>query len=192
MASARLSARGFSLSELLLVVAVAATLMAIAVPFVGDVGENFKLSAAAREIERELQAARLKAVSSNRRLRVRLNCPSAGFVRTVEVLATSADDASNRCLTSAYPYPPADQDVMTRPNFDGPVRILPNGATVTLTDPADTMTKALIEFRPDGTAVKLVNTTIQAIATPITVTVTRNNKSRSMTINGAGKIQIQQ
>jgi prepilin-type N-terminal cleavage/methylation domain-containing protein len=178
----RLSERGFSLPELMMTMAVAATLMLIAIPAFKDVTEGSKLGTAARELEREFQSARLKAVTSNRILRVRTNCPSAGFVRTVEYLNGAADTAANRCLTTAYPYPP-DTDLMTRPNYDGPLRVLPPGATV------PTVT---LEFLPDGTAQSVVSNVRQAIVTPVTVTVTRNSKTKAMTINAAGKIQLQQ
>ena len=116
--------RGFSLTELMLTVTVAATLAGIGVPVYLNVTESAKLNGAARELEREFQSARLHAVSANRSLRVRLNCPTTGYYRTVEYLATAADNASNRCLVSAYPFP-ADDDVTTRPNYDGPPRVLP-------------------------------------------------------------------
>lgn len=176
------NARGFSLIELMLTVAIAGTLMAIGLPVLLDVTESSKLGAAAREVERELQSARLKAVTSNRSLRVRMNCPVAGYFRTVEVLGTAADTAADRCLTTAYPFP-ADNDVMTRPNYDGPTRLLPNQATVT---------NVILEFRPDGTAYNVVADVAQPLAAPLTVTVTRNSKSKAMTINGSGKIQYQQ
>ena len=73
-----LSERGYSLNELMLIVAVAATLMAVGLPVMGDVTEASKLNSAARELERELQSARLKSVTTNRILRVRLNCPATG------------------------------------------------------------------------------------------------------------------
>lgn len=176
------SERGFTVTELMLTVAVAATLLAIGVPIMSDVTESSKLNGAARELERELQSARLKAVTTNRSLRVRLNCPTAGYYRTVEVLGTAADSATNRCLPSSYPFP-ADTDVMTRPNYDGPVRILPNGAIVN---------DAVIEFRPDGTSYEVVANIAQPMAAPLRVTVTRNGKTKAMTINGSGKIEYQQ
>jgi prepilin-type N-terminal cleavage/methylation domain-containing protein len=177
------SQRGFSLPELMLTVATAATIMALAVPVLTDVSESTKLNGATREVERELQSARLKAVSANRSLRVRFNCPEAGYYRTVEVIGGDGltDASTNRCSTTAYPFP-ADNDVMTRPNYDGPVRILPNGATVTT---------EVIEFRPDGTAHQVISNAAVAIATPLTLTVTRNNKSKTVTVNGSGKIELQ-
>jgi type II secretory pathway pseudopilin PulG len=173
---------GFSLIELMIVVAFAATLMAISIPIVGDITQSAKLNEAVRGVEREIQDARLRAVNINRPLRVRLNCPSAGYFRTVEVIGGAADSSTNRCVLSAYPYPAADRDVMTKPNYDGPLHILPAGATVT---------SAVLEFEPDGTAYNVVSGTVQNISSPLTLVVARRGKSKSVTINGAGKIQLQ-
>ena len=109
MRSPRRAERGFSLVELMLTIAFAATVLTIAVPVMTDVSDSSKLNGAAREIEREFQSARLKSVSTNRLLRVRLNCPGTGMYRTVEYVASAAvDAATNRCSDSAYPFPPAD------------------------------------------------------------------------------------
>ena len=132
-------------------------------------------------VERELQDARMRAVKANRALRVRTNCPAVGYIRTVEVLDTAADSAANRCLQAAYPFP-ADDNVMTRPNYDGPVRPIPNNASVTT---------ATYQFHPDGTVFSVVANVPTRMAAEQTVTVTRSSKSRSVKINGAGKIQLQ-
>jgi len=176
------SDRGFSTIELLLVVALIATMAAISLPVMQDLTASIKLGEASRMVERELQNARLKAVSTNRSLRVRPNCPATGYIRTVEVLGTADDTASNRCIQTAYPFPAPDQDVITRPNFDGPVRTIPNSATVT---------NAIVEFRPDGTALEVVSGVSATMATPVTITIYRDGKYKSVTINGAGKIQLQ-
>ena len=173
--------RGFSLIELVLVVAIVGTLAAVAVPLSGDLIATMKLNEASRLIERELADARLRAVSSNRALRVRTNCPAPGFIRTVEFMNTAGDTAANRCLNTAYPFP-ADDDLMTLPNYDGPVRTIPNGATV------NTVT---YQFQPDGTVYNVVNNVVTTMATEQTLTISRVNKSRTVRINSAGKIQIQ-
>jgi type II secretion system protein H len=180
--SSRTDANGFTLVELLLVVALVGTMAAVALPVMKDMTASIKLNDAARMVVGEFQDARIKAVSSNRPLRVRLNCPGTGYVRIVEVIGTAADSASNRCLASAYPFPAADMDVMTRPNFDGPVRTLPTGATVTT---------AVVQFQPDGSATQVVAGVTQPITTPVTVTITRDGKSKTVTINAIGKIQLQ-
>jgi len=71
---------------------------------------------------------------------------------------------------------------MTRPNYDGPLQILPHGATVT----GDTL-----EFRPDGTVYQVMAGAPQVISSAVTVTVTRKYKTKTVTVNGAGRIQLQ-
>ncbi len=174
--------RGFTVTEMLMVVSMIAVLAAIALPVMKDLTQSIKLSEASRLVEREMQDARLKAVNSNRVIRVRLNCPTTGYIRSVEVLGTGADTATNRCMTSAYPFPPADNDIMTRPNFDGPVRVLPGGATVT---------NQVLQFSPDGTASEVISGVATTIAAPVTITISRDGKSKTVTVNNAGKIQLQ-
>src|SRR5581483_7584878 len=86
-----------------------------------------------RDVERELQFARLKAVTTNRPMRVRFDCPAPGQFRVVEVIGTPAapdpndsDTFLNRCNETQFPYSPtgADQSRLTRPNNDGPIRRL--------------------------------------------------------------------
>lgn len=178
------TARGFSLTELMLTVAVGATVMAMAVPVMTDITGTMKLNEAARMVERELQDARLRAVKVNRPLRVKINCPAAGYVRTVELLGTAADAAANRCLTNgSYPFPSdPDGDLSTGPNHDGPIRVIPNGAAVTT---------ATYQFQPDGTVFVVVANVPTRIATEQTVSITRAGSSRTVRLNAAGKIQLQ-
>src|SRR4051794_20871544 len=96
--------RGFSLIELMLTLAVAATLAAMAVPALNAVSDSTKLSTAAQQVERELQTARMKAVTNNTPLRIRTNCPSTGYFRIVEKLGTAADTSATRCNASTYPW----------------------------------------------------------------------------------------
>lgn len=176
--------RGFSLTELMLTVAVGATIMAMAVPVMTDISATMKVNEAARMVERELQDARLKAVQANRPLRVRTNCPTTGFMRTVEVLGSAADSVSTRCLTNgSYPFPSdPDNDLSTGPNYDGPTRTIPNAATVGTVS---------YEFHPDGTVFTVVANVPTRISSEEVVTITRAGRSRTVRINGAGKIRLQ-
>ena len=145
--------RGFTLLELMLVLAVLGVLSAMAIPAVLNTTQQIKLAANARAVERELQGARMKAVRSNRAIRVRFNCPSTGQYRIVELLgsrqtpATDDDDsrAATRCGYSAYPYPDTNQDFFSIPNNDGPIQMLQDGIGFG----TDAQT---VEFWPDGTA----------------------------------------
>jgi prepilin-type N-terminal cleavage/methylation domain-containing protein len=176
------SARGFTLLELLLTVALAVTLMGIGLPIMNELAESQRLSTAARTVERELQSARLKAVSTNQKLWVRTNCPVAGELRTTEFLGTFQDTAGNRCDPTVFPFPAADNDVTTVPNYDGPVVYLSQLTTVTT---------AVVEFQPNGTAREVVAGTPQPIAGTVNIVITRYGKTKTVTVNALGKVELQ-
>jgi hypothetical protein len=188
------SERGVSLVDMMVVVAVMTVLMAGAVPQLRDVSGAMKFGASVRDVERELQTARLKAVTSNRPIRVRFNCPGTGEFRMVELIGStttpdSADGAAaaTRCSDTNYPSPPADDNPLTRPNHDGPIRRL---------DPSVSFgSAATIEFWPDGSAHQDLNGTNPWASVPVTgtaITLTRNGEVRTITVNSLGKIQIEQ
>lgn len=177
------SALGFSLVDLLMTVAVSATLMAIAVPAAKDAVDGLRLGMAMRDVERELQTARLRAVSSNRPLRVRFNCPSAGQFRIIEITGvTTTDTAGNRCDPTAYPYPGPRDTSRATPEHDGPVRQL--HFTVTMSGPD-------LQFFSNGTVQQMVTGALQSITTDANVSVTKGPSSKTVKVNGLGKIQIQ-
>ena len=185
------TARGFSLIDLVATVAVIATVTATAAPQVSSAVDSMRLGMALRDVERELQFARLKAVATNRPMRVRFDCPSAGQLRVVEVIGTSAlpdandaDTVTNRCSETTYPYLPtgADQSRLTRPNNDGAVRRLQDGTTFTA--------KQTLEFWANGT----IHTACQAACdtsgtqvNTVTLTLSRKSKTKNITVNGLGK-----
>jgi prepilin-type N-terminal cleavage/methylation domain-containing protein len=185
--------RGFTLVELLVVVAVIAIVAGIAVPSFRSSSEQIRLASATREVERVLQIARMKAVRADRVMRVRFNCPVAGQYRMVELLGTikvpAADDAdgaaATRCSVTNYPYPDTNPEFFAVPNNDGPLKDLPPNVVF------DTV--QTIDFWPNGTA-----HTVGAsapIAGDLTLSL-RNTKlvstyKKSITVNGLGKIALQ-
>jgi Tfp pilus assembly protein FimT len=185
--------RGFSIIDVVATLALIGTLSVIAVPQVSNVVDRMRLGMSERDVERELQFARLKSVATQRVMRVRFDCPSAGRVRVVELLGTptapeanDADAVLSRCSDKTYPYSPtgADKSRLTRPNNDGPVRTLFTGTTFTA--------KQTLEFWPNGT----VHTACQAacgsapqIGT-VTLTLRRKGISRNIKVNGLGKIRM--
>jgi Tfp pilus assembly protein FimT len=180
---------GFSFVELIVVVAFMATVMGIAIPVMQDLTRSMRIGQAARTIQNELQSARLRAVTSNRPIRVRFNCPIAGELRAVELIGStsapaSQDSATNRCSESAYPYPAADNNPVTRPNQDGPVRRI---------DPrVKFATVQTVEFWPDGTAhINSAGDPWPAIPDPgVSLTVTEGTVVKTVTVNSLGKIQM--
>ena len=173
---------GFSLIDMMIVVALIGIIAGMAVPSFGNLSESMKLASNAREIERELQTARLKAVTSNRPIRLRFNCPVAGQYRMVELIGSPSsphanDIALNRCQESVYPYPAADREPLTRPNHDGPVR--------RLADKISFGAAANLEFWPDGSVRKL-----DGSAMPTEITVVKGNDVRKITVNSLGKVTL--
>jgi Tfp pilus assembly protein FimT len=183
---------GFTLIDVVTAAAVLSILSAMAVPLIRDVLDGMKLGNGARQVERELQTARLKAVSSNRPMRVRFNCPVAGQYRMVELVGTpstpaAADSDGNRCKETLYPYPAADREPVTLPNNDGPIRRLDAALSF------GSATKAL-EFWPDG-SVHQDNGAAGGwpvlTGTGTSITLIKGSSTKSITVNGIGKIQIQ-
>src|SRR5204863_10044999 len=147
---ATLRTAGFSLVELMTVTAIIAIIAGIAVPLMVNLVEAIKLGESTREVEREIQTARMLAVSSNQPIRIRFDCPAAKQYRITELVGTpstpaAADNAANRCALASYPYPSdTDKTPLTRPNHDGPLRYL---------DPKVSFSNTTtIEFWPDGSA----------------------------------------
>jgi type II secretory pathway pseudopilin PulG len=180
---------GFTYTEMIGVVAVAATLAGVAVPLLQNTLAAIRLSESARAVERELQTARLMAVSFNRPLRVRINCPTTGDFRMVELIGTPAfpaaqDLAANRCSPTVYPHPAGDRNALTRPNHDGPVRRLRDGVTFSAGE--------TIEFWPDGSA--HANSTganpWPTIGGSVTIRVSEGSRFRNVAVNGLGRIQL--
>ena len=176
---------------MLVVITIIGTVSAIGVPSMLAAIDRMRLGQSAREVERELQIAKSRAVTKGRPIRVRFDCPAAGEYRIVELIGspaapTAADIAANRCNETTYPYPAADRNPTTRPNLDGPIRRLDSSVRF-----ASTQT---IEFWPDGTAHSTTGAGSPWPLIPvagITISVARDGITSAITINGLGKIQLQ-
>ncbi len=183
---------GFTLVEMMMTVTVFAILAGAAVPQFADMTGGMRLRQGLREVERELQAARLKAVSSNRPIRVHFNCPAAGSYRAVELIGTPSipdddDDAGDRCSTGSYPFPADDTNRLTLPNHDGPVRQLHSTLAFGAAE--------ALEFWPDGS----IHQADESEGTPwapipttgSAITIVKDDLVGVITVNGLGKIQVQ-
>jgi type II secretory pathway pseudopilin PulG len=176
---------GFTLIEVLITTVVTIAIGAMLVPRLSNLIQSQRARTAARAVERELQSARLKAVTSTKRMRVKLNCPAAGQLRVVEVTGVSAtDNAANRCDEAAFPFPGPRDVLRSTPSFDAPLVRLPAGTTIT-------SAVTTFEFGPRGDAGQVGGTGIAStLASEATVTVTRAGWSSAIRINPIGKIRI--
>jgi type II secretory pathway pseudopilin PulG len=183
---------------MVLVVAIIAVIGGIAVPQILTSSRQMRLSGAARQVERELQTARMKAVKSNRPIRVRFNCPSARQYRSVELLGSPQSPAANdadssaatRCNPTTYPYPDNDPEFFAIPNNDGPLQTLPLEVSFGNVE--------TIEFWPDGSAHVQSGTTnpwpvIGTAGLSLTMYDVKYQSTmvKSITVNGLGKITLQ-
>ncbi|MBI1872554.1 MAG: prepilin-type N-terminal cleavage/methylation domain-containing protein [Acidobacteria bacterium] len=192
MLSARLHHQaGFSLIEMLAVSTLSVIVVGMSFPMLQNTSGILHVRGAARIVQSELQAARHKAVATQRPIRVRFECPAPGQFRAVELIGSvgvpdSADSATNRCSEASYPYPPADQNSLTRPNHDAPLRRLPADVQF--------LASRTIEFWPDGTAHLdggAGNPWPMIGATEIAITVGNSLSTNTISINGLGRIRLQ-
>jgi type II secretory pathway pseudopilin PulG len=174
---------------MVVVMAMIGTLAAIAIPTMQRMNDAIALGQAQRIVQSTLQQARLKAVTSNRIMRVRFNCPTAGQLRMVELIGTptvpaAQDTATNRCNEAVYPYPAPDNNAVTLPNNDGPVQRLDSSVSFGASQ--------TIEFRPTGTAwqVNTDGTSSAPLAgTGVAITMTKGSQVKAVTINALGRVQ---
>jgi prepilin-type N-terminal cleavage/methylation domain-containing protein len=169
-------AAGFSLLEVLVVLAVLGVLSAMAVPTFNEGMRRQRLGAAVRQVSQQVSTARLQAVNKNRRMQVRLNCPAPNEFRVVEITGVAAIDTdSDRCSDAVYPFP--DLDPAVRPDLDGPTLVLPAGVRFGAVQ--------ALEIAPRGTVTALTG------ALPAFIEVTDGVDTRRVRVTAAGQLQIQ-
>lgn len=165
--------QGASLMEVLVVVALVATVGGLAVPQLSTALEEYRLNSAGRQVAAQIRAARLAAVTANRVMLVRFDCPGPNMYRVVEFTGVPAiDTAADRC---SAPWP--DPDPATLPNVDGPPAVLP-----------DTMTFALTQDLRISTTGQV---TPLAGGMPAIIRVTNGTRVGQITVSAAGRVQVQ-
>ena len=170
------NSRGFTVVEVLLVLTIAAVLASFSIPMAMSAMQAYRLNGATREVSNQISAMRLEAVSKNRRMRLRLNCPAAGMYRVVEWTTNAGiDNDANRCLPANYPYP--DTDPAAAPNADLALRYLPQGITFDAVQEIEVST--------------LGRVTAITGALPAVIEVTDGTTTRQVRITAAGQVQIQ-
>jgi len=171
--------------ELVLVMAVALALVAIGAPSFSNLLSSSRASEAARLVERQLQTARLKAVTTARTLRVRLSCPAAGQLRILEVTGVgTTDNASNRCDPAVYPSPGPRDALRATPSLDSPVVYLPPGTTI-----AGSVQQFQFDPRGSVSSVDAAGGTA-ALVGDVTLTITREGWTHIVRVNAVGRISV--
>lgn len=157
--------------------AVIAIVAAVAVPTVATGIRLYALNTAAQTVASAVRSARYTAVSRNRTVRVRFDCPATDQFRIVEKTGTATiDNATDRCSTTAYPYPSTTY-------VDGPVQLLPSGAEF-----------YSVQDLQIGTAGRVVPlsgcpTCIEGTGS-VTVVVTNGSETQAINVSSNGQVQI--
>ena len=174
---------GFTLVEVVVVSAVAMITIGLAAPTLTGAMQQYQFNTDVQQLASTVRTARYKAVSTNRTMRVRLNCPSRGQMRVVQVTGNSGiDDAADRCDTSVYPYPGITPSTAS----DGPVMLM--GTSINY--PANASS---IEISTTGRMVPLSGCPNCAAGSPpfvINVEDERNGLQRSVTVSASGSVTV--
>ncbi len=166
---------GFTLIDIMFTVSLLGVLMAVTVPGATTASRRYHLAAATRDVAAQVRVARLRAVTANRTIRVRFNCPAAGQFRVVEVVNNAAiDNAADRCSSTTYPYP--DPNPVALPDLDGPVMVLRGGITFGGIQDLD--------IAPTGRVTALTG------AVPATIGVTNSYETQNVTVSATGRVQV--
>ncbi len=171
----RSSVAGFSLIETALITLIVSTAMAIAVPSVGTAVRRYQLTSAVVQTAGEIRAARLKALTANRTLRLRFDCPMPGQFRVVEVMNDPAiDNDPARCSGATFPFP--DPDPTVAPNQDGPARRLHMGANFAASQDFD--------ISPVGRVTAVTG------GLPVSISIGDGYDLQTLTVSAAGQVLV--
>ena len=88
----RTGADGFTLIEILIVVAFIAVLAGVAVPTVTDAMRRYSLASASQEVVSTIRSARQQAVGQNAIRRVRFNFPAVGQYQVLDAADAAVGD----------------------------------------------------------------------------------------------------
>ena len=158
------STRGFTMFELLIVMALIAIFAAMGIPTLQESTKRNAVWTASETIGTQVRQARLKAISRNRSFRVRFDCPVAGQFRVLVVTGNSTIDThTNRCSMQQ--------------THDSGIYAMP--ATVSYgTPPVLTVTSRGVFTASSGSI-------------PATIAVTNGTSTRELTVSATGQINFE-
>jgi Tfp pilus assembly protein FimT len=174
---------GFTMIEVVVVSAVAMITIGLAAPSLTGAMQHYQFNTDVQQLATTIRNARYKAVTTNATMRVRLNCPTRGQMRIVQLTGNAAiDNAANRCDESVYPYPGTTPTTAN----DGPVLLM--GTSINYPSNASS-----IEISTTGRMVPLTACPNCAAGSPpfvLYVEDERNSLRRSLTVASSGSVTV--
>jgi Tfp pilus assembly protein FimT len=174
---------GFTMIEVVVVSAVAMITIGLAAPALTGAMQHYQFNTDVQQLATTIRNARFKAVSTNNTIRVRLNCPSQGQMRVVQLTNNAGiDNATDRCDLSAYPYPGTTPTTLN----DGPVLLM--GTSINFPEDVDS-----IQISPTGRMVPLTGCPGCSAGSPpfvLNVRDERNDLQRSLTVTTGGAVNV--
>ena len=174
---------GFTINELLMVVAVASTLAGMSMPMIGGAMREYEMNSSTRQVAGEIRGARFTAVAKNRTMRVRFNCPGPGQFRVIEVTGNAGiDNDQNRCAEANYPFP--DPNPAAAPNADGPIMWLNDAAAFGAVQDIQITTRGRVQ--------PLTGCPAACVAglPPASIELDNGHEKKSLTISASGIVTI--
>lgn len=152
------SARGYTLIELLISLAIVGIVSAIAVPVFIESNARNGIWTGSELIGAQIRQARLKAISRNLSFRVRFDCPNAGEFRILQVTGVALiDNAANRCSAQQL--------------YDSGVYTMPTGVSFGAVPTLEVSGRGV--YTAIGSAIpQIINVTYGASTRSLTVTAT--------------------
>lgn len=155
---------GFTLMEMMVVIAIIAIGAAIAIPAFMSMLPGMRLNGAARQVMGDLMAARMNAVKENNNYRVFFNTPAANQYQILDDNNNNGSADANELLITKY--------IQTEGNSDTPKYY----------DVAIVSASNNPEFTPRGTIKGVTNAII---------TVTNSSKYKQVKVAVTGRVKIQ-
>lgn len=172
--------RGFTLTELIIVIAIIGILTTVASPNISRLLANIRMHSSVKEIASELQLARLKAISQNTSITVCFYGPSQDFPQYTNGFFSTYIETNDWCPPSGPPSSAPSSDSLTSSEFrrfQSGVRALPVGIDV---HPPQGIRKNRFTFNSTGQ----VNNDHIALINPGT------QSTRKIVVSRTGRVRI--
>jgi prepilin-type N-terminal cleavage/methylation domain-containing protein len=172
--------RGFTLTELMIVVAIIGIMTTVALPNISRMLANMRLRSSVKEIASELQLARLKAISQSTHITVCFYGPSPDFPQYTNGFFSTYIETSDWCPPSGPPSSAPSSGSLTSSEFrrfQSGVRALPVGLDVR---PPQGLRKNRFTFNAMG----------QVNSDHIEITNPGTQRTRKIIVDRTGRVRI--